>query len=49
MTAFLHRLTETHGVSNTDFLVDIGGYLTVLACHELGGQHNSSTRNHIEK
>ncbi len=47
--AFLHRLTEKHNVSETEFLVDAGGYLTALACHELSGQLNYSDRNHIEK
>jgi transposase-like protein len=28
--AFLHRLTEDHEVSDTDFFVDGGGYLTAL-------------------
>ena len=32
--AFLHRLTEKHNVSETEFLVDAGGYLTALARHE---------------
>jgi putative transposase len=47
--AFLHRLTEKHDVNDTEFLVDGGGYLTALARHELSGQLNYSTRNHIEK
>jgi putative transposase len=47
--AFLHRLTEKHEVSDTEFLVDGSGYLTALARHELSGHLNSSTRNHIEK
>ena len=49
MTAFLHRLTEKHEVSDTEFLVDGSGYLTALARHELSGHLNYSTRNHIEK
>ena len=48
-TAFLHRLTEKHDVSETEFLVDAGGYLTALARHELSGQLNYTHRNHIEK
>jgi transposase-like protein len=47
--AFLHRLTEKHNVSETEFLVDAGGYLTALARHELSGQLNYTHRNHIEK
>ena len=48
-TAFLHRLTEKHDVAEAEFLVDAGGYLTALARHELSGQLNYTTRNHIEK
>ena len=47
--AFLHRLTEKHDVSDTEFLVDGGGYLTALFRHELSGQLNYRERNHIEK
>jgi transposase-like protein len=47
--AILHRLTEQHEVSNTEFLVDAGGYLTALARRELSGQVEYSKRNHIEK
>jgi len=47
--AFLHRLTEKHNVSETEFLVDAVGYLTALARQELSGQLNYTTRNHIEK
>jgi len=47
--AFLHRLTEKHDVSDTEFLVDAGGYLTALARRELSGQLDYSERNHIEK
>ena len=47
--AFLHRLTEKHDVADTEFLVDAGGYLTALVRHELSGQLNYITRNHIEK
>ncbi len=47
--AFLHRLTEKHDVSETEFLVDAGGYLTALFRHDLSGQLNYSERNHIEK
>ena len=47
--AFLHRLTEKHDVSDTEFLVDGGGYLTALFRHDLSGQLDSQERNHIEK
>jgi|GEM_PF-107833 len=47
--AFLHRLTEKHDVSDTEFLVDGGGYLTALFRHDLSGQRNYTDRNHIEK
>jgi len=47
--AFLHRLTEKHDVSDTEFLVDGGGYLTALFRHDLSGQLNYTDRNHIEK
>ena len=47
--AFLHRLIEKHEVSDTEFLVDGGGYLTALFRHELSGQLNYRERNHIEK
>ena len=47
--AFLHRLTEKHKVSDAEFLVDGGGYLTALFRHELSGQLNYRERNHIEK
>jgi len=47
--AFLHRLTEKHDVADTEFLVDAGGYLTVLARHELSGLLDYKDRNHIEK
>ena len=47
--AFLHRLTEKHDVSDTEFLVDGGGYLTALFRHDLSGQLNYEERNHIEK
>jgi putative transposase len=46
--AFLHRLTEKHEISETEFLVDGMGYLTALARYTLSGQLNYSTRNHIE-
>ena len=48
-SAFLHRLTTKHEVSDTEFLVDAGGYLTALARRELSGQLNYSERNLIEK
>ena len=47
--AFLHRLTEKHDVSDAEFLVDAGGYLTALFRHELSGQLDYEERNHIEK
>ena len=47
--AFLHRLAEKHEVSDTEFLVDGGGYLTALFRHELSGHLNYRERNHIEK
>ena len=47
--AFLHRLTEKHDVSDAEFLVDGGGYLTALARQELSGQLDYRERNHIEK
>ncbi|QLH79816.1 IS6 family transposase [Halosimplex rubrum] len=47
--AFLHRLTEKHNVSETEFLVEAGGYLAPLARHELSGHLDYSDRNHIEK
>ena len=47
--AFLHRLTQKHEVSDTEFLVDGGGYLTALFRHELSGHLNYRERNHIEK
>ncbi len=46
---FLHRLTEKQDVADKEFLVDIGGYLTAFACHELSGQVNYTERNHIKK
>jgi len=47
--AFLHRPTEKHNVADTEFLVDGGGYLPVVARHELSSQLNYRIRNHIEK
>ena len=47
--AFLHRLTEKHEVSDAEFLVDAGGYLTALVGHDLSGQLNYRERKHIEK
>ena len=47
--AFLHRLTEKHDVTDAEFLVDAGGYLTALFRHDLSGQLNYKERNHIEK
>ena len=48
-TAFLHRLTEKHDVSDTEFLVYGGGYLTALFRHDLSGQLDYEERSHIEK
>jgi transposase-like protein len=47
--AFLHRLTEKHGVSDTEFLTDAAGYLTALARLGLRGGLNYREQNHIEK
>ncbi len=47
--AFLHRLTEKHTVSDAEFLIDGGGYLTVLVQHNLNGQLDYRERNHIER
>ena len=47
--AFLHRLTEKHDVSETEFLVDAGGHLTALFRHELSGQLNYAERTYIEQ
>ena len=49
VSAFLHRLTTNHDVSDTEFLVDAGGYLTALAQRELSSQLNYSERNLVEK
>ena len=49
MSAFLHRLTTKHEVSDTEFLIDASGYLTALARRELSGQLNYSERNLIKK
>lgn len=48
-TAFLHRLTEKHDVADAEFLVDAGGYLTVLFRHDLSGKLDYRERNHTEK
>jgi transposase-like protein len=47
--AFLHRLTEKHDVTDAEFLVNTGGYLTALFRHDLSGQLDYEERNHIEK
>lgn len=47
--AFLHRLTEEHDVSDTEFLTDAGGYLTALARLDPRSGLNYSERNFIEK
>jgi len=46
--AFLHRLTQKYNIADTVFLVEAGGYLTVLARHELSGLLEYQTRNHIK-
>ena len=48
-SAFLHRLTENHDVSDTKFLTDGSGYPTALARLDLPGGLNYSDRNLIEK
>jgi len=48
VAAFLHRLTEKHDVSDAEFLVDAGGYLTALFRHDLSGQPDYSERNRFE-
>jgi transposase-like protein len=47
--AFLHRLTENHELSTTEFLVDGMGYLTALFRLGLSGHLDYTMRNHIEK
>jgi transposase-like protein len=47
--AFLHRLTEKHDLSETEFLVDAMGYLTALFRLDLSGHLDYRDRNHIEK
>ena len=47
--AFLHWLTEKHDASDTEFLVDAGGYLTALFRHDLSGQLSYKERSHMEK
>jgi transposase-like protein len=47
--AFLHRLTEKHDLSETEFFVDGYGYLTALSRLGLSGQLDYSDRTHIEK
>ena len=49
VSAFLHRLTTKHEVSDTESLVNAGRYLTALARRELSGQLNYTERNLIEK
>ena len=48
-TAFLHRLTEKHDVSDAEFLVNGSGHLTAFVRHDLSGHLDYSKRNHIEK
>lgn len=38
--AFLYRLTEKHEISDAEFLVDGGGYLTALIRYELSRRFN---------
>jgi putative transposase len=47
--AFLHKLTETYDVADTDFLVDANGYRTALSRLGLSGRVERHDRNHIEK
>jgi transposase-like protein len=47
--AFLHWLTANHDISETEFLIDAGGYLTAIVRRELSGQLNHTEQNHIEK
>ncbi len=47
--AFLHQLIEKHDVSDAEFQVDGGGYLTALYRLGLSGQLEYRTRNYIEK
>jgi putative transposase len=47
--AFIHRLTEKHEVSETEFLVDGFGYTTALSRLGLSGHLDYADRNHIEK
>jgi len=48
-SAFLHRLTQKHDVSDAEFLTDAGGYLTASARLDLHGGLNYTERNLIEK
>lgn len=47
--AFLHRLTENHDISDTEFLVDVAGYLIALFRRGSSGHLDYSSRNHIEE
>jgi hypothetical protein len=47
--ADLLRENIEHDVADTEFLVDAGGYLTVLARHELSGQLNYTTTIDIDR
>jgi transposase-like protein len=47
--AFIDRLTEKHDISDAEFLIDVGGYLTAPFRHDLSGQLNYEERNHIER
>ncbi len=48
-SAFLHCLSERHKVSDTEFLTDVGGYLTVPARLKLDGGLNFSEWNIIKE
>lgn len=46
--AFLYRLTENHELDETEFLVDVGGYLPALVRRELSSQRNDTDRTYVE-
>lgn len=46
---FLHRLTENHDLSETEFLVDAYDYLNTLSRLELSGHLDYRWRNNVEK
>jgi transposase-like protein len=45
--AFLHRVPQKHDVSDAEFLVDAGGYLTVFFRHDLSGRLDYEKRNQV--